>query len=104
MSRSNLIELVEALREAGRLGHAENCEAHVIFDPNGSDELCTCGTTEHNAQVDAAAKALRAQIEANDSELVYTPCPKHGRTAYEIDICPDCDENGEIKVPRGTLT
>ena len=70
-----LIALVEALREAGQRHHdytyinmvtgVKLCPAA----PGGEVEApCMCGAKEHNFSVDAAAKALVAEIEKQSAD------------------------------------
>jgi peptide deformylase len=60
-----LIELVEALRTAGQRGHGYNC----AYDGRAPESWCDCGVGAANAQVDAAAKALVAEIEGKKNCL-----------------------------------
>jgi PleD family two-component response regulator len=68
-----LLELVEALREAGQ--QAKPCPEHFMKaesrDKAMLDLLCI---DEHNAQVDAAAKALVAEVESDQAA-----CPGCGK-------------------------
>ena len=83
MNKEKLLELVEALREAGQQKH------HAVYDegddfPALGDETksCYCGLRKHNAAVDAAAKALVAEIELLPDiacrKCRRTSCPHHG--------------------------
>lgn len=72
MSKSNILALIEALREAGQREHGIVCdygEATICPAGNYIPGPCECGADDHNAQVDAAAKALVAEIERVQTEI-----------------------------------
>lgn len=71
MSKSNILALVEALREAGQREHGIVCDyGEAIGCPADActPGPCECGADDHNAQVDAAAKTLVAEIEKQPCE------------------------------------
>ena len=74
-----LIELVEALRKAGQMDHLINCNKHCSRPPW---DHCSCIASDHNAAVDAAAKALVAEIgrlpEFDCAKCARTECPHSG--------------------------
>ena len=88
----NLLALVERLREAGqRKWHVglewdpwENCPKHPegCSNPDKPKSVCTCGADEHNAAVDAAAKALvealKSLPEFDCGSCKRKACPHHG--------------------------
>ena len=92
MNKNKLLKLVETLRAAGqRRWHVglewdtwENCPKHPegCSNPEHEEGACTCGADEHNAAVDAAAKALVAEIELLPDiacrKCRRTSCPHHG--------------------------
>ena len=66
MSQKKLLDLVEALREAGQREHGIVCdygEATICPADGCIPGPCECGADRHNAAVNEAAKALRAEIE-----------------------------------------
>jgi len=66
MSQKTILDLVEALREAGQREHGIVCdygEAGICPADGCIPGPCECGADDHNAQVNAAAKALVAEIE-----------------------------------------
>ena len=79
MSQKKLLNLVEALREAGQQFHRHELDP---CDERGVRLKCDCGAERHNAAVDAAAKALVAEIEKqpweqfplkNPQEILHMP-------------------------------
>lgn len=71
MSQKTILALVEALREAGQREHGIVCdygEATICPADGCIPGPCECGADKHNAQVDAAAKTLRAEIERVQTE------------------------------------
>ena len=112
--KEKLLELVEALREAGQQRH------HTIYDegddcPALGDETksCYCGLRKHNAAVNAVAKALVAEIEkaaAKDHERkkwikaavrTVEDCPEEG-CEHCAHIMPLYNQNSDtiLKEPR----
>jgi len=76
MSNSNILALIEALREAGQRRPDISCR--------GQDGLpCACHACQSNAKVDAAAKALVAEIERlpefDCAKCTRTECPHSGK-------------------------
>ena len=89
MSKETLLQLVERLREAGQRYHDYtyvNTVAGVKLcpaAPGGEAEApCMCGAKEHNFSVDAAAKALAAEIEQlpefDCAKCARAECPHSG--------------------------
>lgn len=79
MSQKTILALVEALRVAGQMSHLINCNKHGSRPPW---DHCSCIASDHNAAVDTAAKALRAEIEKqpweqfplkNPQEILHIP-------------------------------
>ena len=78
MSRSNILALVEALRQAG----LHTSEPNMPLGPAGKDWCPECGHIDNSKKVDAAAKALVAEIEKqpyekfplkNPQEILHIP-------------------------------
>lgn len=63
MSKETLLQLVEALREAGQRTHLEEEAWGHGACLSKFGRPCDCGVAELNTRVDAAAKALVAEIE-----------------------------------------
>jgi hypothetical protein len=75
-----LLELVEVLREAGQHGCDIDCRSNV------SGQGCNCVESEHNSRVDAAAKALVAEIEGKPRKKCILERPgDQGCTIPKID-------------------
>ena len=104
MDKDKLLKLVETLRAAGqRKWHVglewdtwENCPKHPegCSNPEHEEGVCTCGADEHNAAVDAAAKALVAEIEGVEED--FGRCPACGaRYLTKVKICnnPNCNRD-----------
>ena len=79
MSNSNILALVEALRKAG-LHTTEPC---LPPGPAGKDWCPECGHIDNSKEVDAAAKALVAEIERlpefDCAKCTRTECPHSGK-------------------------
>lgn len=59
MSQKTILALVEALRLAGR----HTTEPNMPLGPTGKDWCPECGHIDNSKEVDAAARALVAEIE-----------------------------------------
>ena len=84
-NQENLLALVERLREAGQREHGIVCEYGEAVNCPADDFRpgpCECGATEHNAAVDAVAKALVDEIkqlpEFDCGSCKREECPHHG--------------------------
>ena len=92
-NQENLLSLVERLREVGQqehgivcnYGEAEDCPANHF--PPGP---CECGAADHNAAVDAAAKALVDELKG----VPITTCKTCGGPLLpgDIVICKNCED------------
>lgn len=86
MNKEKLLERVEALREAGQLP--------VFLNRLTDEPINTPHIREHNAAVDAAAKALVAEIESGEED--FGRCPACGtRYLTKVKICnnPNCNRD-----------
>ena len=104
MSKKILLALVERLREAGqRKWHVglewdtwENCPKHPegCANPDKPKDVCTCGADKHNAAVDAAAKALVAEIKRTEEDFGRCPgCGQPYLTKAKICGNPRCNRD-----------
>ena len=87
MNKEKLLELVEALREAGQQDHGDimaGGDIEVCPGIEGNNRFCECGAANHNAAVDAAAKALVAEIEQ-----MFDTSAQERRRAEEDEILND---------------
>ena len=91
MSQSNLLALVERLRGAGQMDHLSFCNKYGSRPPW---DHCNCIASDHNSAVDAAAKALIAEIKRTEEDFGRCPgCRQPYLTKAKICGNPRCNRD-----------
>ena len=98
MNKEKLLQRVEALREAGQQNHTrrgqETTGGLAEVCPAEYGQVCTCSAKQHNAAVDAAAKALIDALNSAEATPMWEPqfwvCGCGHKNGYCLATCACC--------------